>query len=303
MRISHFIAVRLAMACLLVPLGSSALASGHDRAFWMTVKAGDFRASPGTQVGSLAMEAAELLNSTDPAVRDGIGYEAISAWVYRDERLKPAELAALGEKLAAMARAGLGEPEGDRTFGRSFALLCLSVLAAEDLRKPFMDKASFAALLSLGLESLARERDLRGYVPGKGWVHATAHAADLLKFLARSPRLTSADSTRIVEQIADRARTAGHVFVWGEDVRLAAALSSIIARTDAELAPFDTWFAKLLADNNRLWSGDLDADLYVAVRAQLNVLAQLAARFPAGAGSAGVERTRAALDATLRRTE
>jgi uncharacterized protein DUF2785 len=303
MGISRFFAVRFAMACLLVPLSASALASDPDRAFWMTVKAGDFRAPPDSQVGSLTMKAAELLNSTDPAVRDGIGYEAISAWVYRDERLKPTELAALREKLAGMARAGLGEPESDRTFGRSFALLCLSVLAAEDLRKPFMDNESFAALLSLGLESLAREQDLRGFVPGKGWVHATAHAADLLKFLARSPRLSSADSTRIVEQIADRVRTAGHVFVWGEDVRLAAALSSIIARTDAELAPFDTWFARLLADNNRLWSGDLDTGLYVAVRAQLNVLAQLAARLPQGAGSAGVERMRAALNATLRRTE
>ena len=31
---------------------------------------------------------------------------------------------------------------------------------------------------------LLRERDLRGFVPGKGWAHAVAHGADALGALA-----------------------------------------------------------------------------------------------------------------------
>ena len=34
---------------------------------------------------------------------------------------------------------------------------------------------------------LLDETDRRGYVPGLGWINATAHAADLLKFLVRNP--------------------------------------------------------------------------------------------------------------------
>ena len=34
-----------------------------------------------------------------------------------------------------------------------------------------------------------RERDLRGYVPGKGWAHAIAHGADAIGALAGSPPL------------------------------------------------------------------------------------------------------------------
>ena len=36
---------------------------------------------------------------------------------------------------------------------------------------------------------LLRERDLRGFVPGKGWAHAVAHGADALGTLARSPHV------------------------------------------------------------------------------------------------------------------
>src|SRR5262249_21317770 len=160
----------------------------------------------------------------DGELRDGIGYEAFETWVYHDQLLTGAQLESLRQALLPAARAGLGAPESDAVFGRSFALLDLSVLAAEDLRRPFLTDAARAGLLDLALESLARERDLRGYVPGKGWAHATAHAADLTKFLARSPHLAAGDATRIVAGVAARLRSAPQVFVWGEDARLAEAL-------------------------------------------------------------------------------
>jgi hypothetical protein len=76
----------------------------------------------------------------------------------------------------------------------------------------------------------ARERDLRGYIVGKGWGHATAHSADLLKFLGRSSRLNTAQQARLVESISGRLRFAGQVFVWGEDARLAAASVRVVYR-------------------------------------------------------------------------
>ena len=74
---------------------------------------------------------------------------------------------------SANARRGLGEEASDGLFLRSFSLLALSVLAAEDLRRPFLDAQQLDALLELAVAELAGERDLRGYVPGKGWGHAT----------------------------------------------------------------------------------------------------------------------------------
>ena len=193
------------------------------------------------------------------------------------ERLDAAELNQLRTTLTSNARRGLGEAMGDGLFLRSFSILALAALAAEDLKSPFLDSQQFDGLVELAIDELANERDLRGYVPGKGWGHATAHCADLVKFLARSHRLRPEQQSRMVNAIAERLRSAGLVFVWGEDARLAAALTALAARSDADPAAFLAWFKRLGAEHAALWSGPFDPVRYVPVRAQLNALAALAA--------------------------
>ena len=295
MSAARFVACLAIGGSLLLPVAAPATESGHDMAFWISLKSHGFKVPAGSSAEALSLELLDMLLSTDPVRRDDIAYEAFAAWVHRDELLGPTALEILRVRLVSMARVGLGAAEDDRVFGRSFAVLCLSVLAAEDLRKPFLTDSRYRELLALGLEALARERDLRGYVPGKGWAHATAHAADLLKFLARNPALKPADTAPMVEGIANRLRTAGQVFVWGEDVRLAMALRSLIARADFDPAPIAQWAARLQLDNKAVWSGDFEASRYVAVRAQLNTLAQLAARL----GSPAVDGNAAAVRNTL----
>ena len=80
------------------------------------------------------------------------------------------------------------------------------------------------------LAYLAAERDLRGIEPRVGWIHATAHTADLLKFLARNPRFTHA-----------------------EDERLAAALLSVARRSDFDPAALDPWLERFVALEKRVW--------------------------------------------------
>jgi Protein of unknown function (DUF2785) len=293
------LAVLVALGLVSPPGASQAAGMPHDHAFWLALKADDFRLPAGASPAALSREVLALLGSTDPELRDGVGYEAFASWVYRDELLHPAELESLRVTLMASARAGLGDREGDGVFGRSFALLDLSVLAAEDLRRPFLTAAGFRELLTLACEALGREQDLRGYVPGKGWAHATAHAADLLKFLARSPHLTPGDGARIVSQIAERLRTAHQVFVWGEDARLAAALLALAARPNFESAPFDAWFVRLQGDDASLWKGQLDVARYTAVRAQLNALAHLAARLTVSDPKASSAQLRQSLERLL----
>jgi hypothetical protein len=252
-------------------------ATVHDRAFWVGLRAAGFKLPQGQATLALALEAAALLGSTDSELRDTIAYEAIETWVYREQRLDPAELEQLRVTLAANARRGLGEGVGDGLFLRSFSVLSLAVLAAEDLKKPYLGAQQFGELVDLGVEELGSERDLRGYVPGKGWGHATAHCADLLKFLARNHGLLPAQQARIVNAIAERLRSAGQVFVWGEDARLAAALTSIARRSDADPVPFNAWFKRLAEEHAALWSGAFDPARYVPVRAQLNALNAFAA--------------------------
>ena len=82
---------------------------------------------------------------------------------------------------------------------RSFSALDLSILAALENEAPALDAAGYRRLVDAAFSYLRDERDLRGIEPRVGWIHATAHTADLLKFLARDPRFTPADEQRLLE--------------------------------------------------------------------------------------------------------
>jgi len=276
---------------LLLLLASVEATAAHEKPYWQTLRTNHFEPAADDPVLPLALEAAALLGSTDPELRDGIAYEAMVAWVYAQPRLDAAGLGQLRTTLVANARRGLGQEENDGLFLRSFSTLALSVLAATDLKRPFLTQSQFDELLDLAVAELGGERDLRGYVAGKGWGHATAHAADLLKFLARSHWLRLEQQARIVSAVAQRLRSAGRVFVWGEDARLAAALVSLARRPDADPAPFTAWFKRVAEEHEAVWSGPFEPARYIAVRTQLNALSALCADLSADTGTAAAIET------------
>ena len=273
--------MRLAASALVLffALPAAAEPPAHDRAFWTGLAAKEFAVPAGESAAALSLEVADLLASPDPALRDGVGYEALARWVYAEGIVPPADL----EKLRLKLQAGLGKELGtagtDAAYGRSFSAVGLAILAAADQKKPWMTAEAFDDLLGAGCRYLAAEKDLRGFVPGGGWVHATAHTADLLKFLGRSPRLTPSGQARIVEAAAARLRTAGVVFAWGEDERLARALLSLVLRKDFDSKPLEAWLAALAAENTALWRNGpaIDPAAFVPVRAQKQALVHLAA--------------------------
>ena len=249
----------------------------HSRAYWRAVIAEKYLVPACEDVASLAMELASFVSSPDPEIRDSFGYEILANWIHRSGKFSTSELNALHQTFLPYVLKGIGESGTDSVFQRSFALLNLKELAAADLKTPYLTEATFNELFELAIKAISLEQDLRGYVPGKGWGHATAHAADLLRILARNGKLSVPQQSQLVTAIASRARSTSSVFVWGEDARLAAALAAVANRADADLAAFDVWFAALRIEHQRLWQGEFVGAAYVRVRAQANSLAQFAA--------------------------
>jgi hypothetical protein len=282
----------------------SAAREVHNAPFWNAIKEHNFALPLHESAGALALEIADLAASTDPSLRDSCGYETLAAWIYRDNLVTGEQLEALRRKLLPAMTSHIGESQNDTVFRRSFSALYMSILAAQDLRKPFLSAAAFRETLNTALRCYAEEKDLRGYVPKKGWAHATAHVADLLKFLARSSHLSAEDQKRIVDGVSKRCRTAHVVFTWGEDARMAAALLSIVDRKDFNASSFESWFQVLITESNELWkSPAIDADAYASVRAQANVLAHLEAKRVAEKSSGAPPSFRDALQAALAKVD
>ena len=249
----------------------------QTKPYWQAIAANEYRIPEHADAVVLMQTLVTFSALPDPELRDTIGYETFWRWLHRSGRFTAAELDAVRSTLTKNVLAGVGEQNTDSVFGRSFALLFLKELATADLKTPFLTEESFAELLALACESLAKERDLRGYVAAKGWAHQTAHAADLLRALARSPRLRPEQLPIMMNAIVGRARAETTAWAWGEDARLGAVLATLAKRADMPIMLFEKWTASLLAENTALWTGVFSVAQYRRVHAQSSLVTQMAA--------------------------
>ena len=228
-------------------------AEGRGKAFWKALAA-ECAAPTGESAAGLVREAVSLLGSPDSEWRDDVGYGVVASCVYRKKLLRPEERRALIAELSANLRRGIGESGTDSVLRRSFSALDLSILAALEVQDPALDEPGYRRLLDEALGYLRDERDLRGIEPRVGWIHATAHTADLLKFLARDARFAAADHARLLEATWSKLTAAGTpVFTHAEDERLAAALVSIVRRSDFDAAGLEPWLARFTALEKQAW--------------------------------------------------
>jgi hypothetical protein len=184
-------------------------------------------------------------------------------------------LRALAAKWRAdLARPGVGDAD---VVARSFAALTLAAVVAWDAKQPFLaDEAVF--LRAATLEYAAREHDVRGYDEHLGWVHATAHTADLLKFLARAPDLPREDQTLFLAVVDTKAALPNATWTAGEDLRLARVAVSLVVREDFDRDAFEAWISAYEAAHRELWVVQpLDGQGLAAVGNRRRVLAELSA--------------------------
>lgn len=250
--------------------------TGAERARWAAVR----EAGPpaGTTVDQLLPELEVMLASPDPERRDRIAYELLAAWLLADATaptaptatsLDDATAAALRDRLVARTAAPTAAPPAasDAVFGRSFAALALSVVAAREVKRDAWTAADLDAQVAAAAAYAARETDLRGHTGATGWAHAAAHTADWLKFLARHPRLTAGHARTILDALtALAARRHGARFAHGEDERMAAAARAVLRRGLLDAAAVDAWLVAVGEPLAAGWPEPFDPVLYAAQR-------------------------------------
>ncbi len=226
--------------------------AAHDRPFWLSIVKSDYAVPPGEKPFELLVEMNALVGSPDPVLRDDVSYGAAARWIYRRRLLSADEQKRLLQLWSSNLSMELGRRGSDTAYRRSFSALNLSVLAALDNEVAFLTQAEFEAFLNRSIDYLVHERDTRGYVPGHGWIHATAHTADLLKFLARSPKLPPPAQRTLLNAIAQKC-AGEETFAWGEEERLAEIVRSIVRRPDFDAAAFAAWLGEFPLRHTELW--------------------------------------------------
>jgi len=226
----------------------------RGKPFWLAL-AKDCAVPEGELAFDLVREAVSFLGSTDPEWRDDVGYGVVASCVYEKRLLTPEERRALVTHLSENLRRRIGGTGGDSVLLRSFSALDLSIFAALENALPALDGDDYRRLVDAALAYLRDERDLRGFEPGVGWIHATAHTGDLLKFLARDSRFTPADQRLLLDGVWAKVTAPGTpVFTHAEDERLGAAVLSVVRRSDFEPSLLDPWLTRFVDLEKQVWS-------------------------------------------------
>jgi hypothetical protein len=253
-------------------------AAPHDRAFWRSIVEHDYAVPGGASPADLVRELAALVGSPDRELRDAFGYEITARWICTKELIQPDDLRSLVRELQSNLAVKIGETGTDSTLLRSFSALNLSTIVRCDLDKPFLTQDEFQTLLDDAISYLAAEKDLRGFDPKVGWVHAIGHTADLLKVLVRSPKLPPGGAKRVLDAIAAKLAVCnGWFYDYGEDESLARAVVSILARKDFDPKGFAAWLGSVAAISKGLWDrpGTIDVPQFAAARNVRNMLQSL----------------------------
>lgn len=228
-------------ACALPAFGQACPPEGQSVESLQALKALAFTVPDAADKRALAEGLVACLADPDPALRDGIAYEALAQWM-RAGDFDADELRRLRDALYPM----LDGDDGDG-FRRPFAALVLSEVARTDRVQPWMTQVERAAMVDAATGYLRSVDDYRGFDQREGWRHSVAHGADWLMQLALNPALERAQLDAILAAVAVQAvPTGGHAYVFGEPGRLARPVLYVARRgayTDAE---WQAWFAALV---------------------------------------------------------
>jgi hypothetical protein len=215
-------------------------------AYWNRVRSAEMAVPTDRPLPDLTAELTTMLGSTDPFVRDEIAYPILATWI--SEGVYDDLLSGLGDGMATGLLRGLGESGTDTVFRRSFSVLVLGECIARNNAESLLPGGKIMDWGDRVTGWLVRERDVRGFVPGRGWAHAIAHGADAVATLAHSPHVGLNELTVLLDVVGDRVlEPTPAPMSSGEPDRLARATMAILRRRLVPLRIIEPWLARITA--------------------------------------------------------
>jgi hypothetical protein len=224
-----------------IPVNAACPPAGMTRAGLLELKAAKFEVSAADERNRLALTLLSCLDDPDPAIRDGVVFEALSTWL-RARALTSDTIVALERSLQSTLS---GETDAGG-FRLPFAALALSEVARADRIEPVFEESVRASLVEVAASSLERVDDYRGFDAVSGWRHGVAHGADLVLQLGVNPKVGAGSLRRLMKATAAQIAPRGAVFyTFGEPERLARAVVFTYRRGALDTEFWEAWFSHL----------------------------------------------------------
>lgn len=242
-------AVRTLFAfCMLAPAAALAV-PGCPPADWNAdrlagLKAHGFEVADDGSRQELALALLSCLGDANAGIRDGIAFQAYSAWLRAGKLDEKTRLAMFKQLLPAIS----ADAVDDEGFWQPFSSLVLAEIARADRKASFLSPAQRQQLVEAAARYVESVRDYRGFDQAQGWRHGVAHGADLLMQLALHEALDKSQLDRILAAVKSQIAPDGeHFYIYGESERLARPALFVAMRGLHSTQEWDNWFQQIAA--------------------------------------------------------
>jgi len=203
----------------------------------------------------------DFIGHVDTELRDGLIYSVFNTWtdngVLTTTEMKMMLDTCLDDEHLFL---GIGERETDTVFTRSFSLLVIPLAMCMDKETPFLSDNDVRNIKDTVIRYIKQERDYRGYVEGKGWAHAIAHAADALGNIASHKNMERNDLLEILDILKTMILNEEHVYTAEEDERIAQAFMCVYERKILSDDEIRDWSVCLYNGVKDWWEGKIPHD-------------------------------------------
>lgn len=171
------------------------------------------------------------IGSVDSELRDGLIYGTFYTLILQKNLLDSTILSnMLDYCLTNLLCKGIGENHSDSVFTRTFTSLLIALILTRDNEDDFLEAYKIEELTNKVMAYLEAEKDVRGYVPGKGWAHSVAHVSDLVDELVQNAKFNKASYIAILRPLLNMLLQTDYAFIHDEDERLLVPLFTMLER-------------------------------------------------------------------------
>lgn len=129
----------------------------------------------------------------------------------------------------------------DKVFTRTFSVLVAAICFSMHLDDKYLTKKEVDTVYDKVIRYYNEEKDLRGYIDGKGWAHGAAHGADALGELAKCDDIGHEKLIKILEVIQSKISINNYSYINNEEERMISAVIAVLERKVLEEKEIIDW--------------------------------------------------------------
>lgn len=206
-----------------------------------SIKNNDYKVPNGINQYKLSLEMMDNIGDIDSELRDELILSNLDRWIndgiISTDEVYELLMIALDEDHISK---GLGNID-DSVFCRTFSVEVVASIIYRHRRENFISESDIEKAFNTVLKVYNDDKDVRGYIEGKGWAHGCAHGADALDEFAKCEEIGYEGLTKILDSIYKKVNINYYRYIHFEDERMVTVVKAIIERKIIPTKEVEDW--------------------------------------------------------------